>query len=184
MHFKNIDGRPLFMLEVRDRDVKVPIDLRPEIAVQLGRLVAHWSAVETNLGFVLERLLAIADQEKSQRKADIVFQSVVSMTAKLKMMRLLAVNSMPEGDQKSGLDQLLERAEKLSMLRNDYVHASWGLFEGELGIQRLSGQFWSLKGTFKPLTPISATTLQADISRISELHADLHHWLFGEAAGK
>jgi len=99
----------------------LPIDDAPEHAAALGRLIAHWNALERILVIFLQWLLGT-----SWFKALLVFHQFSNITGKIYLLKTLNYQ-FNENEFKNEIDRHLNTALALNEERNKFIHALWGV---------------------------------------------------------
>lgn len=99
----------------------VPMDSNDAFAAALGKLVARWGMLESELIGVLGWLLGV-----EQTRATLVFNTFAGIGQKLQLIERLANIYLEDQAAIAKITKLMHRALELNTQRNNFVHAAWG----------------------------------------------------------
>jgi hypothetical protein len=103
-------------------NLQIPMDSTPEIAAALGRFVAHWGILEGEIKNILEILCGL-----DQFRGSILYDTFPALGQKLGMLERLTHAFVEDGEGKAKLLHFIGTARGLMGIRNDLVHAVWGV---------------------------------------------------------
>lgn len=147
------------------------IDLAPEHAAALGRLLGHWAMFDRLLIGILKYLLTI-----DWGKAMLVYQEFGSTKSKIVLMRRLNHYYTEDEDLKIDVDKLLSQALKLNTKRNAFIHAMWTGTPSHFYRQKVMPPP-DHKKTIHDIEPFTLQDIQNVVEEIAELSQSLRYLL-------
>jgi hypothetical protein len=152
--------------------MQIPLDSSNDHAMALGKLMGHFAILESQLQMVMATLLGI-----DQFRAAIVFQSFISLRAKVDMITRLSYVFLNDSPERAELIKLLDESGKANTIRNDHAHATWAA--GDPGaLTRISGSLPNNpKHRIKPFKAFTASDIQKDVETIATLSAKIQHFV-------
>lgn len=142
---------------------EIPLDRNADIAAALGRLLGHFGVVELQLVGLLGLLLGI-----NQPRASLVYQSFISVNAKLLLMQQLAGDFVADGVLKEELQSLIEDVVRLNKRRNKYIHATWAAGDDFASLARMPNSRERRASEI-----VTAARIQKDVDAAAALSAQL-----------
>jgi hypothetical protein len=150
----------------------IALEQAPEHAAALGRLLGHWAVLEMLLTVLMQRLFQLGPQ-----KADLIFKEIVSLKAKLKLLKRINHHFTIDGVLKEEIHDLLVSAEKLNEDRNKFIHSGWAGDSRDM--VRIES---SLPPSYKKLTKshikFTPQNIQNFVEKIAQLSGFLNDLLF------
>lgn len=142
------------------------LDDYPEHAAALGRLLGHWSALETRLMLIMSRIIEIDDLASS-----VIYNEFVSTKSKIELLQRINFFLNEDDRLKEETTPLLESAFRLNKVRNAFVHAYWK--KDETNRTKLIRINYSsppnIKKLRKPKERFSAKDIQDVVEKIAKL---------------
>jgi len=90
-------------------------------AAALGRMVAAFAVLEHTLRELLQMTLGV-----QQYHAEAIYGGITSVKAKIEIIKEVLETASVHPPEREELNKLLERANRLNIRRNSYVHCMWG----------------------------------------------------------
>lgn len=153
----------------------IPIDVAPDHAMALGRLLGHWAFLEQQLTSVLSVLLRLEDQ----KYAKFIWQEFVSASGKIELIQRTNFHLNKDEKLRDELDKLLKNAKTLNGIRNGYIHAVWTHttegFNGVLQRHKNTAPNDYRKDEDAPIDT-TAEDIQSDVTKIATLSLAFSHW--------
>lgn len=148
----------------------IPLDQAPEHAAALGRLLGHWAILEIHLTILMQRLFQLSPQ-----KANLIFNEIVSLRAKLKLLKRVNHHFTIDETLKKEIHDLLVSAEELNGERNKFIHAGWaGNPQDMVRIENsLPVNYKRLTRKYMKFTPKDIQNFVEDIAKLSGSLNDL-----------
>jgi hypothetical protein len=160
--------------------IQAPIDLSPEIAAAIGRLVAHWGILEDLLTQLLQNLLGV-----DQFRADMVFNTFPALGQKIGLIERLLYSFAEANATRTTALSFCKRAKALSETRNKFIHASWAGdgTSGELVIFSKALPNDTKKRISQPPI-VTAQDIQIEVDKVAALSGEMQIFGTNQALGK
>jgi hypothetical protein len=99
----------------------------PKIGAAFGFMVSYWTQVEEQMILLLGQLITGKQNNDwhVQDTSRLIFRSIVSETARIKIMRALLEDAPQNVNMGSEFDAVLDEFSSLNSQRNKYVHGLW-----------------------------------------------------------
>jgi hypothetical protein len=150
--------------------VGIPLDNLPDHAAALGRLLGHWAFLENMLMGTLALALKV-----DHALARVLWQEFISTRGKITLLQRLNW-SMKDNPLKEELSKLLNRAQELNKVRNNYIHALWVISSNGQVERHSNTAPGDYKKVFKDSQVITANDIENDVLKISVLSGDFVYW--------
>lgn len=141
----------------------LPIDNSPKHAAALGRLIAHWGHLESQLMHLLQLLLNI-----DNIKARFIYQEFVSTRGKITLLKRINHFFTSDKALKDKINQLLGTAKDLNETRNHFVHAVWVNTTSQ-HLMRIENSLPGYTKYRKPIKKFTSQDIQNEVKKIAEL---------------
>jgi hypothetical protein len=92
-----------------------------EIAADVCRIITEWPHIEEHFIPLFAQLTGITDINSAR----IVFRTVISQDARLKIMKAMLEKAPHHADKTIKFDELIAEFKSLNGARNEYAHAIW-----------------------------------------------------------
>jgi len=158
------------------------VDRHHDLATAVGRVIGNFSCLETSLMLVFGQLMRC-----DQSRGNIVFQSINSMDAKIRLTKMLVRGFVEDRELKAKCYELLAQTSKVNSSRNKLVHGTVGGRPEDGGFKLISSRPPNAdsKELFKPSQSIDVDAINALADDISIIDTRLSHlWVSHEIVQK
>lgn len=150
--------------------IHTALEESPEHAAALGRLLGHWGFLEVLLTSLMGHLLYL-----SPHKTYLIYNEIVSLRAKLKLLKRINHNFTINEVFKKEIHDILVTAENLNEDRNKFIHSFWvGNFQEMIRMEgSLPGNYKKMAKPYKKFTPQDIQDFVEDIAQLASALNDL-----------
>lgn len=155
------------------RKIQTPLDSAPAHAIALGRMLGHWAILEHCLSDVLGGLLGI-----EQSRQQLLFNTFIGLSGKIQLIERLIYSYAIDGDEKTFLLDLVEKASQLNTMRNSFVHSTWAAGAPETLTKFDMRVPSNKKHRFRPVEEIKVQDIESFVEELSVLSAEFQEFQF------
>jgi hypothetical protein len=149
------------------------LERNPDFAMHLGVLTAQYAVLEHSVVEIISLAL-----NENYPAAYAIANKAWQQSARLQLARDLIASASLGPEKTATVLSLLERAEKINVRRNKYIHGLWGVREDSNQVVITSRLYSKVEQR-----EIEIKELATAISEIRELHSEISLWLMAHRAG-